>query len=167
MAEYFHREHKTQCWVRGLSSWDDDVQRDFRVDWQWTGAYPSLPAQAASALYNVGATDGVLDWLRRVALVARQGPLGQAHWAEGLIEPFQGGAYKCAPHFPYGADWTTSSNGIYVAMFVESLFGARATLTEGLKWRNQWGALDPNARLENLRCQGRNYRVTRKGIEEI
>ena len=167
MTEHFQREHQTRCWMHSLSPWDDDAQRDFRVDWQWAGTYPSMPAHAANGLYNIGRGEIALDWMRRVARIARQGPLGQAHWVEGLVEPFQGGAHKCAPHWPYGANWTVIANGAYLGMFVESFFGAQATLTEGLKWRDLWGSFDPNAHLENLRYQGKDYRVTRKGIELV
>jgi hypothetical protein len=51
-------------------------------------------------------------------------------------------------------------------MMIESVFGVRATLTDGLQWTGQWHSLDPEARLENLHYQGKEYRVTRKGIEE-
>ena len=167
MVEYFQREHQTECWMRGLSTWDDDVHRSFRVDLQWTGSYPSLPAQVINGLYKIGYGEIGLKWLRKIAPIALQGPLGQAHWIETIVPPFKGGAYKCAPHFPYGADWTVASNGAHPAMFIESLFGVNATLNEGLKWNNQWGSLDTNARLENLRYQNKNYCVTRKGIREI
>lgn len=167
MVNYFRREHQTPLWMRGLSTWDDDVHRNFRVDLQWTGAYPSLPAQVINGLYKVNYGKEALDWLRSISPVALQGPIGQAHWVETLMPPHRGGVHKCAPHFPYGADWTCASNGAYPAMFIESLFGVQATMNEGIQWKDQWGDFDPDARLENLRYRDKNYRVTRKGIEEI
>jgi len=152
--------------MRGLSTWDDDVHRSFRVDLQWTGSYPSLPAQVINGLYKIGYGEIGLKWLHKIAPIALQGPLGQGHWVEMVVPPFKGGAYKCASHFPYGADWTVASNGAHPAMFIESLFGVNATLNNGLQWIKQWGSLDPDAKLENLRYQNKNYRVTRKGIEE-
>ena len=83
------------------------------------------------------------------------------------MEPFEGGAWKAAPQVPFMCDWTVLSNGAYIGMFIESIFGARATLSDGLQWRNQWGSFDPGARLENLQYQGRSYRITRKGIEAL
>lgn len=166
MVDYFQREHQTECWMRGLSSWDDDVYRSFRVDLQWTGSYPSLPAQVMNGLYNIGRNDVALPWLEKIAPIALQGPLGQGHWVEGVVPPYKGGPYKCAPHFPYGTDWTVASNGAWPAMFIESIFGARATLTDGLQWRDLWGSFDPDARLEGLRYQGALYDITKNGPEK-
>ena len=167
MAEYFRREHQTKCWMRGTSSWDDDIHRDFRVDLQWTGSYPSLPAQVINGLYKIGYGYMAFDWLCRISPIAYQGPIGQGHWVETVYPPFRGGAYKCDSFFPYGTDWTVASNGAIPAMFIESVFGVNATLNDGIKWIDRWGPFDPDARLENLFYQGKNYRVTRKGIEEM
>jgi len=167
MVEYFQREHQTPAWMRGLSNWDDDVHRSFRVDLQWSGSYPSLPAQVINGLYKIGCGEMALDWLRRIAPISLQGPLAQAHWVETLLPPHRGGAHKCAPDPTHGVDWTVASNGAYPAMMIESVFGVRATLSDGLQWTGQWHSLDPEARLENLHYQGKEYRVTRKGIEEI
>lgn len=167
MADYFQREHQTGCWMRGLSTWDDDAHRSTRVDLQWTGSYPSLPAQAINGLYRIGRGEAALQWLRRISPIALQGPLGQAHWVETVRPPFKGGAYKCAADPTHGADWVVVSNGAYPAMFIESIFGVRATLNDGLQWSGRWHSFDPDARLENLHYQGHNYRVTRKGIERL
>jgi len=164
MVDYFQREHQTGCWMRGLSTWDDDVHRSFRVDLQWSGSYPSLPAQAINGLYKIGYGEMALEWLRRISPIALQGPLGQAHWVETLRRPHRGGAYKCSADPTHMTDWTVASNGAYPAMFIESVFGVRATLSEGLQWSGQWYTLDPEARLENLRYQNKNYRVSRQGI---
>lgn len=167
MVEYFQREHQTECWVRALSHLDDDVHRSFRVDLQWTGGYCSLPAQVINGLYKTGQGEFALRWLRRVSAVARQGPVGQGHWVETLVPSHAGGAYKCAPDPTFGTDWVVASNGAYPAMFIESVFGARATLTDGLQWTGAWGSLDPEARLENLPYQGKRYSVSREGIKEV
>ncbi|MCA9412257.1 MAG: hypothetical protein KC944_13660, partial [Candidatus Omnitrophica bacterium] len=117
--------------------------------------------------YRIGHGELALDWLRRFSKVARQGPIGQAHWVETLRSGPEGGPLKCAGDPTHGTDWVCSANGIYPAMFIEGVFGIEATLTEGLKWRGDWGDFDPHARLENLCYQGKRYRVTKDGIEEI
>ncbi|MCB9782395.1 MAG: hypothetical protein H6751_05485 [Candidatus Omnitrophica bacterium] len=167
MAAYFQSDHQTECWMRALSLRDDDVHRSFRVDWQWSGSYCSLPGQVVNGLYRIGHGELALDWLRRFSKVARQGPIGQAHWVETLRSGPEGGPLKCAGDPTHGTDWVCSANGIYPAMFIEGVFGIEATLTEGLKWRGDWGDFDPHARLENLCYQGKRYRVTKDGIEEI
>ena len=63
--------------------------------------------------------------------------------------------------------WTMISVGAFITVFVESFFGVEATLSGGLEWRDQWGSFDAKASLDNLPYQGRNYRATRHGLEEI
>ncbi len=167
MVEYFRQEHQTGCWMRGLSTWDSDVHRSFRVDWQWTGCYPSMPAQVMNGLYKVGYGGMALDWLRRIAPIAHQGPLGQAHWVESVRPAFQGGAYKCSPDPAHMTDWTVASNGSWPAMFIESIFGCKATLEQGLQWTDQWHTFDSGATLENLRYREQLFNVNRKGLQTI
>jgi len=162
MACLFETTFKTKTWVRGLSPWDDDAARSTRPDWGWNGAYGAFPALAAAGLYNIGHTNGIVEWLRNVAKATAQGPIGHCHLVEDIAEPFDGGALKS----PVGG-WTLISSAAFVVTIIESLFGVRATLSDGIQCRNQWGAFDPDARLENLSYQGKNYRVTRHGIEEM
>jgi len=162
MIGLFETTFKTDTWIRGLSPWDDDAARSSRPDWGWNGAYGAFPALAAAGLYNIGYTNGIVDWARSLAKTTKQGPIGHCHLVENIAAPFQGGALKS----PVGG-WTLVSSASFVAMIIESFFGARATLSDGLQWRNQWDSFDAHATLENLRYQGKNYRVTRRGIEEM
>jgi hypothetical protein len=164
MVENFRRHHQTRNWTASLSAWDDDAHRALRVDHQWTGSFASISAQAMNGLYRVGEGAMAFDWLKRVALVAHQGPIGQAHWIDPLFPSFQGGAWKCSYLLPFITDWTVAANGAYPAMMIESVFGVDATLSSGLRWKGTEPALDPGARLENLDYQGRNYTVDHSGI---
>ncbi|GAB4318086.1 MAG: hypothetical protein Kow0059_11360 [Candidatus Sumerlaeia bacterium] len=164
MVEYFRRHHYTPNWARSLSAWDDDAHRSLRVDHQWTGSYASICAQAINGLFRIGFGDMAFEWLERIASVAHQGPVGQAHWVEPLYPAYRGGAWKCSYTLPFMTDWTVSANGAYPAMIIESVFGVNATLDRGLRWRGAAAGLDPGARLENLRYQGRMYHVDRTGI---
>ena len=166
MVQYFQREHQTGCWMRGLSTWDGDVHRSSRVDLQWTGSYPSLPAQVINGLYKIGYGDMAMQWLRRIAPISHQGPLGQAHWVETVKPPFMGGAYKCCPDMAHMTDWTVASNGAWPAMFIESVFGCKATLQDGLQWTDRWNSFDPKAQLLNLRYQDKLYTVNRSGLKQ-
>jgi hypothetical protein len=161
MIAFFLRELKTEAWVCALSSWDDDAVRSFRPDWAWTGSYGAFPAMAVTALRNLGCNEGwIVEWLRKVALAACQGPIGQCHVVEPLGDAPRGGAKKS----PIGG-WIVNSTSAFPAMFVEALFGARATLGHGLQWTGTIASLDPAAVLENVPCQGANYRVTSRGVE--
>ena len=160
MAATFDNDFKTVNWLRGLAAWDDDSPRSDRPDWGWTGGYGAFPAMATNGLHNIGHTEGNIAWLRRVAQATWQGPLAQAHCIDAISTPHRGGAWKSS-----AGDWTCVATGAYIPMFVESLFGARATVDGGMTWRERWGDLDPDARLENVPYQGRNYRVSRKGLE--
>ena len=81
-----------------------------------------------------------------------------------MVDPEAGGARKAPPDWPYINDWTCSSNGSWTNVIIESIFGIRATLNEGISATPQFGPFDRNAVLKNLRYQGRHYTVTRKGI---
>ncbi len=164
MVDNFQRNHQTENWTRSLSPWDDDAHRADRVDHQWTGSYASISAQAINGLYRTGHGDEAFEWLKRVAAVAHQGPIGQAHWVTPLFPAYNGGAWKCSHMQPFITDWTVAANGAYPAMIVESVFGVDATLDRGIQWKGATPALDSGARLENLRYQGADYAVDKSGI---
>lgn len=164
MYENFRSHHQTYNWVRSLTNWDGDSHRDLRVDHQWTGSYTSIPAQAVNGLYRIGRGAEAFDWLQRVAHVAHQGPVGQAHWVSPLFPAYRGGAWKCTYIEPFITDWTASSNGVFPAMIIESVFGVQATLSDGLRSRGVTAALDDTARLTNLSYQGSQYIVDKSGI---
>ena len=65
-----------------------------------------------------------LDWLPGLARTANQGPPGQAHFVAEAQPLLSGGARKAPPQLPYINDWACSSSGAYVALVIESLFGA-------------------------------------------
>lgn len=164
MVDNFRREHQTHNWTRSLSAWDDDAHRASRVDHQWTGSFASISAQAINGLYKVGFGDMAFEWLHNVALVAHQGPIGQAHWVDPLFPSFKSGAWKCSYILPFITDWTVAANGAYPAMIIESVFGVEATLDKGLVFKGVTPALERGARLENLSYQGRLYNVDHSGI---
>lgn len=165
MAAFFQRELQTPTWMHALSPDDDDAMFSVRPDHQWTGAYPAWPPQAVTGLYRIGQGDLAFKWLKGLAQSANQGPFGQAHFVETAIDPDAGGARKAPPDWPYITDWTCSSNGAWCNIIIESLFGVRATFDRGVSAAPQFGAFDPKAVLRNLSYQGKQYTVTRKGIE--
>ncbi len=167
MFANFTANHRTESWTRSLAAWDDDAHRGLRVDHQWTGSFASISAQAINGLYRIGRGDEAFEWLRSVALVAHQGPIGQAHWVTPLFPGFKGGALKCSYLEPFITDWTVAANGAYPAMIVESVFGVDATLEDGLKWKGTTAALDDGARLDNLHYQGGEYAVDKSGITPL
>jgi hypothetical protein len=164
MTEFFVRELRTPTWMHALSCDDDDATFSVRPDHQWTGAYPAWPPLAVTGLYKIGQGELAFEWLKGLARSANQGPFGQAHFAESVVDPEVGGARKAPPDFPYITDWTCSSNGAWCNVVIESLFGVRATLADGITATPQFGKFDRDARLRNLRYQGRSYDVTRNGI---
>jgi hypothetical protein len=135
-----------------------------RPDHQWTGAYPAWPPLCVTGLYRIGEVELAFDWLKGLARSANQGPFAQAHFAESVVAPDEGGARKAPSDMPYITDWTCSSNGAWVNCIIESIFGVRAGLDGRIDATPQFGRFDPEARLENLAYQGKRYHVTRKGI---
>lgn len=164
MTEFFRRELKTPTWMHALSCDDDDATFSVRPDHQWTGAYTAWPALAVTGLYRIGESGLAFDWLKGLAKSANQGPFGQAHFAESVVAPEDGGARKAPPDFPYINDWCCSSNGAWCNIIIESIFGVRATFNQGITATPQFGKFDPDARLTNLRYHGKLHRVTRGGI---
>jgi hypothetical protein len=165
MTDFFKRELQTPRWMHALSCADENVMFSARPDHQWNGAYPAWPPQAVAGLYRIGEADLAFRWLKGLAKSANQGPYGQAHFAEGAIEPEAGGARKAPPEYPYMTDWLCSSNGSWASLVIESIFGVRATQDKGISASPQFSDLDPGAELRNLRYQGKLYHVTRNEIK--
>ncbi len=164
MIGFFKRELYSPTWMHALSPGDDDAMFSVRPDHQWNGAYPAWPPQSLLALYRAGEADLAFHWMQGLARSANQGPFGQAHFVDPIIDPDAGGARKAPIDFPYITDWTVSSGGSWVSAIIEGLFGVRATLDKGISAVPQFGPFDPDARLVNLHHQGSLYNVTRDGI---
>jgi hypothetical protein len=164
MTDFFRRELQTPNWLHALSCDDDNAGFSVRPDHQWTGAYPAWPPMCATGLYRIGQSDLGFDWLKGLSKSANQGPFGQAHFAESVVSPEDGGSRKAPPDWPYITDWTCSSNGAWANVIIESIFGVRATLADGIDAAPQFGPFDPSATLENLPYQGHRYTATRKGL---
>ncbi len=167
MTEFFIKELKTQAWMRALSPGDNNVMFSVRPDHQWNGAYPAWPAQAVTGLYKIGKADLAFNWLKGLAKSANQGPFGQAHFVEDVIDPESGGAKKASPEGPYICDWTVSSSGSWTNIIVESIFGVEATIYKGITAKPQFGEFDSKAELKNLNYQGKLYNVNKNGLIEI
>jgi hypothetical protein len=165
MVSFFQNELQTPTWMYALSAFDENAMFNVRPDHQWTGAYPAWPPQAAIALYRLGEIDLAFSWLKGLARSANQGPFGQAHFVEHVIEPECGGAKKAPPDIPYITDWACSSNGSWTQVIIESIFGVSATLNKGISAQPQFGQFDPKSELKNLRFQDKLYHITRSGLK--
>ena len=126
---------------------------------------PDWPPETVKGLHRIGEVDRAFDWLKGLSKSANQGPWGQAHFADSVVERECGGARKAPPDFPYITDWTCSSNGSWVGVVIGSIFGIDATPGDGLTSRPQFGPFDPDARLRNIAYQGRRYHASRHGLE--
>ena len=164
MVSFFERELRTETWMRALSPADENAIFDVRPDHQWTGAYPAWPPETARGLYRIGREDLAFPWLKNMARSANQGPFGQAHFADGVIDLEEGGARKAPPETPYITDWACSSNGSWVAVILEGIFGLRATPADGLTASPRFASFDPAATLRNVAHQGKLYTVTKGGL---
>ena len=166
MVDFFVRELQTPTWMRALSDRDADAAFSVRPDHQWTGAYPAWPPNAAAALYRFGRADLASSWLQGLAKSANQGPFGQSHFADGVLGLESGGALKAPAEMPWINDWTCSSNGAWVALIVQSVFGVKIALDGTVTAEPQLAGLDPDARLIGLRIQGRTWDIDRTGAHE-
>lgn len=164
MVAFFENELMTNVWMHALSPKDDNVLFDIRPDHQWTGAYPAWPPETTKGLYRIGKADLAFRWLKGLAKSANQGPFGQGHFAETVLESEDGGARKAPYEFPYITDWCCSSNGSWTTAIIEGIFGVNATPAHGLTANPQFASFDPDAVLKNVQYQGKLYEVTQSGL---
>jgi hypothetical protein len=166
MFEFFMRELRTPAWMHALSPQDHDSMYSGRPDHQWNGAYTAWPAQSLTALFRIGQVDAAFEWMKGLAKSANQGPFGQAHFIESVVDPVDGGARKAPSDFPWINDWACSSNGAFVSVIIESIFGVNASMTKGITAEPAFGPFDKESRLTNLSYQGVMYDVDSNGIHK-
>jgi hypothetical protein len=124
MVTFFRNELMTPGWIRALSPMDRDAATSGnRADHQYNGAYGAWPAQVAIGLLRVGERDLVLEWLSGLARTARQGPFGQAHYAEESYPETFGGATKVTEEVPQCCHWSNISGGLFWQLVREFLQG--------------------------------------------
>ncbi|MCA1830937.1 MAG: hypothetical protein LC663_05445, partial [Actinobacteria bacterium] len=165
MVSFFRRELYTPAWMHALSPLDPDASFSVRPNHQWTGAYPAWPPLGVLGLFRSGYNDLAVEWLRGLGRSGNQGPYGQAHFAEPVIDPDAGGARKAPSDFPYITDWAVSSGGAWVQAIVEGLFGVSARL-DGIDATPRFASSFDGA-LRNLRYRGRTFDVDAAGLHEV
>ena len=166
MASFWQRELRTDVWMRALSATDPDCVFSIRPDHQWSGAYTAWPALAVLGLCNIGRHDLAAPWLHGLARSANQGPFSQAHFAEAVVTAVDGGARKAPPEIPYLTDWACASSGAWLQAIIEGVFGVSAGVDGTLTATPHLDGFDRDARLVNLRHQGRLYSVDARGLHE-
>ena len=163
MVGFFERELQTPTWMRALSNRDHDAVFSVRADHQWNGAYCAWPSEIAAGLYGIGEGRRASEWLHGLARSANQGPFGQAHFIESVIEPHAGGARKVPAEMPYINDWACSSGGSWTRLVIEGVFGVRAGL-DRIDASPDLTGFDPDSRLVGLTWQGVEHIVDRDGV---
>jgi len=167
MSRFFWQELYSDYWMRALSPDDVDATWNIRPDHSWLGAYSAWPPATAKGLYKTDEPAKVAAWLKNLAKAGNQGPIGQAHFVETAFPLEHGGAYKCPTDAPYLNDWCCIAGGGFVDLVIDTIFGANLTLFDGLHARPHLSGFDANARLVNLRYQGKNFIVSGKGTETV
>ena len=164
MTAYFVKELQTPLWMHALAPSDPDSVFSVRPDHQWNGAYPAWPAESAKALWRMGRDDVAAPWLEGLAASSNQGPWGQAQFAEDATRPDGRGARKAPPEFPWINDWTCSSNGAYVGLVLDAIFGISVAADGTVSASPRLDRVDPDARLRNLVVRGVAYDVDADGV---
>jgi hypothetical protein len=164
MTDYFVRELHTPLWMHALSPEDPDAVFSVRPDHQWNGAYPAWPPEAAKALFRMGRDDVAAPWLEGLAASSNQGPWAQAQFAEDACPPDGRGARKAPPEFPWITDWTCSSNGAWVGLVIDAIFGVTVAADGTVSADPRLALVDPDARLRNLVVRGVSYDVDAAGV---
>ena len=166
MLAFFQSQLQTPVWMMALAPTDDDAMFSVRPDHQWNGSYPAWPALAVTGLYRIGHEDVAAHWLRGLAATFNQGPLCQGHLVDTVYGTEMGGARKAIADPPYITDWNSSSNGRWLNVVLESIFGIVAGFDGTITATPRLDAFDPAAVLTNVPYQGRLYTVDRDGIRE-
>ncbi|HUJ74363.1 MAG TPA: hypothetical protein VL359_05870, partial [bacterium] len=129
----------TPTWAHNLWPLDPDIASGIRADHQWAGCFPAWISQFAIGAAHSGVADQRLsDWLTGVAEITRQGPFGQAYWAEDIHPPEEGAAAKCYDELTQGNHWVIGSGAHFVEAVIEGVCGVqvdetgRAVKTPGL-----------------------------------
>lgn len=171
MNRFFWNELHNPVWMRALSASDVDATWNIRPDHSSIGAYPSWPPMTAKALLRIDSsqelTSQLASWIKQLGKAGNQGPFGQAHFAQPVFPPEQGGACKSPDDAPYLNDWCCIAAGSFVDMTIDSIFGADLTLHDGIRVTSRLEHFDPRGRLVNLPYQGKNFSISRNGAESI
>ncbi|HEY1499301.1 MAG TPA: twin-arginine translocation signal domain-containing protein [Acidobacteriaceae bacterium] len=164
MAHFFHEQLQSKKWMRALSTGDPDATWNIRPDHSCLGAYAAWPPMCAKGLYKCESPTTIAPWLAELAKAGNQGPIGQGHFTEDVVAPLAGGAYKASEDAPYIEDWCCIAGGAFTDLVIDSIFGVRPTLYDGLHATPKLRDFDPAARLENIPFQGSKYSATATGI---
>jgi hypothetical protein len=166
MAHFFWAQLHSEKWMRALASGDPDSNWNIRPDHSCLGAYSAWPAMSAKGLYKIDDPARIAPWLRELAKAGNQGPIGQAHFTEEVFPVEHGGARKCPDDAPYINDWCSVAGGAFSDLVIESIFGARLSLFEGVKATPHLAQFDRYARLQNLHYQGAEFTVSAEGARK-
>jgi len=113
----------TPCWMRALSPHDSDAAvSGIRADHQFCGAYGAWPAQMGLGLLEIGERDRVEAWIRRMAIIARQGPIAQAYFDELTVPTPEKMPLKVTDEFPHATHWCIMGGGQFWEL-IERLYG--------------------------------------------
>jgi hypothetical protein len=163
MSHFFWEELHSDYWMRALSPHDVDATWNIRPDHSWLGAYAAWPPATAKGLYRADSSARVSAWVKNLAKAANQGPIGQAHFVETVFPLEHGAAYKCPNDPPYINDWCCIAGGGFSDLVIDTVFGAELSLFDGIKTEPRLQNFDREARLVNLRYQGKQYTISEKG----
>jgi hypothetical protein len=163
MSRFFWDELHSEYWMRALSPNDVDATWNIRPDHSWLGAYSAWPPATAKGLYKIDPSPRVPEWVKNLAKAGNQGPIGQAHFVETVFPLEDGAAYKCPNDAPYINDWCCIAGGGFTDLVIDTIFGANLTLFDGLKVQPRLKDFDADARLVNLRHQGKKYSISELG----
>ncbi|MFT5221719.1 MAG: hypothetical protein ACI867_000012 [Glaciecola sp.] len=166
MVTFWETELRTDLWLRALSNRDGNATFSVRADHQWNGAYVAWPSELALGLYRIGRADEASTWLKTLASSANQGPYGQAHFAENVIDPIEGGARKVPLEMPFINDWACSGGGSWANLVIEGVFGIDAGLGS-VSATPALDGFDSSAKLTGLTIAGTTYEVDAAGLREV
>jgi hypothetical protein len=167
VSRFFWEELHSEYWMRALSPNDVDATWNIRPDHSWLGAYAAWPPATAKGLYKIDPAERVSAWVKNLAKAGNQGPIGQAHFVETVFPLEDGAAYKCPNDPPYINDWCCIAGGGFTDLVIDTLFGANLTLFDGFKAQPKLKEFDANARLVNMRHQGKRYAISSNGATVV
>lgn len=167
MAHFFWSQLASRKWMRALASGDPDATWNVRPDHSCLGAYAAWPPMCAKGLFKIDDPATIAPWLNEIARAGNQGPIGQAHFTEDVVPPLHGGAYKASEDAPYIEDWCCISGGTFTELVIDSIFGVRFSLYDGLRATPRLEQFDRRARLDHIHSQGSEFSADASGVSRM
>lgn len=160
IVRFVRDDLRTTTWCHNLAPGDLDALSGTRCDHQWAGCFPAWIPQFALGAIRAGSPIPWLgEWLEGVSRIPRQGPFGQAYWADDSHPAEAEAAAKCFDELPQGNHWVISSGAMFAEMVLDGICGLTATSRGELTVGAQYRPFAAETRVDGILHRGRGFQL--------